>query len=54
MYFSSANSATIQETVQAIIVEKPLDKIISQPTIKNMNIMTEQMSKIVDAVKTAE
>ena len=54
MYFSSANSATIQETVQAIIVEKPLDKIISQPTIKNMNIMTEQMSKIVDAVKTAK
>ena len=31
---------------------KPLDKKIGQPTTNSMNIMTEQMSKLVSAVKT--
>ena len=33
------------------MAEKHLDKIIWQPTIKSMNIMTEQMAKMVATVK---
>ena len=36
------------------MAEKHLDKIIWQPTIKSMNIMTEQMAKMVATVKKIE
>ena len=51
MSFSSAPGATIWKTVQEIMVAKPLDKIIGQPTTKSMNIMMEQMANIFAAVK---
>ena len=52
MSFSSASSASNLETVQAIMVAKTLGKIIGQHTTKTMNTMTEQMAKMVAAVKT--
>ena len=52
MNFSYAPDTTSRETVWAIMAEKPLDKIIEQPTTESMNIMTEQMAKMVDAAKT--
>ena len=38
--------------MQKIIAEKPLNIIISQTTTESVNIMMEQMSKTVAAVKT--
>ena len=51
MSLSFAPGATIRETVRAIMAAKSLNKIIGQPTTKSMNIMTEQMAKMVAAVK---
>ena len=34
------------------MAEKPLNKIIGQPTTEYMNIMTEPMAKMVSAMKT--
>ena len=52
MKFYSAPSARIQETMRAIMAEKPLDKIVRKPTTKTMNIMTEEMAKMVATIKT--
>ena len=34
------------------MAEKPLDRIIGKPATESMNIMTEQMGRMVAAVKT--
>ena len=52
MSIFSAPRAISRETVQSIIVAKPLDKIFGKPTTETINIMTEEMTKMVPAVKT--
>ena len=52
MHFSSAPSATSQEMVRAIMAEKNLDKIIRKTTMETMNIIKEQMARMVATVKT--
>ena len=41
----------IREMVRAIMAEKPLNKIIRQPTTATMHIMMEQLAIIAAAIK---
>jgi hypothetical protein len=52
MNYSSATGLSIHQMVALIILEKLLNVIVSQPTTKSMDRMTEQMAQMVDPVKT--
>jgi hypothetical protein len=47
-----AVGSSIYQTVSLIMLAKPLDVIVRQPTTKSMNKMTEQMAQMVAPVKT--
>ncbi len=51
MNYSSATGLSIHQTVALIMLAKPLDVIISQPTTKSMDRMMEQMAQMVAPVK---
>ena len=52
MNYSSASGSSIHATVSLIMVAKPLDVIVGQPTTVSMDKMMEQMAQMVAPVKT--
>jgi hypothetical protein len=52
MNYSSATGSSVHQTEALIMLAKPLDVIISQPTTKSMDRMMEQMAQMVALVKT--
>ncbi len=52
MNYTSATSSSFCQTVSLIMVTKPLDIIIEQPTTETMNKTVEQMAQMVAPVKT--
>jgi hypothetical protein len=52
MNFSLAMGAFVNHKVTLIMLAKPLDVIVGQPTTKSMDRMTEQMAQMVAPVKT--
>jgi hypothetical protein len=52
MNYSSARGLSVHVTVNLIMVAKPLDTIVGQPTTKSMDRMMEKMAKMVTSVKT--
>ena len=52
MNYPSATGSSVHQTVSLIMVAKPLDIIIGQPTTNTMNKMVEQMAQMVAPVKT--
>jgi hypothetical protein len=52
MNYSSAGGLSVHATVNLIMVAKPLDTIVGQPTTKSIDWMTEQMVQMVAPVKT--
>jgi hypothetical protein len=52
MNYSSAGGLFVHVTVNLIMVAKPLDTIVGQPTTKSMDRMTEQMAQMVAPLKT--
>jgi hypothetical protein len=52
MNYTSATGSSIHQTASLIMVAKPLDIIIAQPTTETMNKMVEQMAQMVAPVKT--
>jgi hypothetical protein len=52
MNFSSATGSSVHQTVVLIMLAKPLNIIVGQPTTDSMDRMTEQMAQMVAHVKT--
>jgi hypothetical protein len=52
MNYSSAGGLSVHATVNLIMVAKPLDTIVGQPTTKSMDRMMEQIAQMVAPVKT--
>jgi hypothetical protein len=52
MNYSSATGSSAHQTVAFIMLAKPLDVILGQPTTKSMDKMIEQMAQMVAPVKT--
>jgi hypothetical protein len=52
MNYSSAGGLLVHTTVNLIMLAKPLDTIVGQPTTEAMDRMTEQMAQMVAPVKT--
>jgi hypothetical protein len=52
MNYSSATGSSVHQTVTLILSAKPLDGIVSQPTTKSMDRMTEQNAQMIAPVKT--
>ena len=52
MNHSSSVIASIRATHKAIIIAKPVDKIISQPTTKTTSILEQQLAQAAGAVTT--
>jgi hypothetical protein len=52
MNYSSATGLSIHQTVALIMLGKPLEVIVGQPTTKSMDRMTEQIVQMVAPVKT--
>jgi preprotein translocase subunit YajC len=52
MNFSLATGSSVHQTVALIMLAKLFDVIVSQPTTKSMDRMTEQMARMVAPVKT--
>jgi hypothetical protein len=52
MNYALATGSSVHQTVSFLMLTKPLDVIIGQPTTKTMNRMTEQMAQMVALVKT--
>jgi hypothetical protein len=52
MNYSSASGSSVHAMVNLIMVAKPLDVIVGQPTTASMDKMTEQMAQMVTPVKT--
>jgi hypothetical protein len=52
MNYTLAVGSSVHQTVSLIMLAKPLDVIVGQPTTKSMNKMTEQMAQMVTLVKT--
>jgi hypothetical protein len=52
MNYSSATGLSVHQTVALIILAKPIDLIVGQPTTKSMDRMTNQMAQMVAPVKT--
>ncbi len=52
MNYTLAAGSSIHQMVSLIMLAKPLDVIVGQPTTKSMNKMMEQMAQMVAPVKT--
>jgi hypothetical protein len=52
MNYTLATGSSVHQTVSLIMVAKPLDVILGQPTMETMNKMVEQMAQMVAPVKT--
>ncbi len=52
MNYSSATGSSVHQMIALIILAKPLDVIVGQPTTKSMDRMTEQIAQMVAPVKT--
>jgi hypothetical protein len=52
MNYTSAMGSSVHQTVSLIMVAKPLNIIVGQPTTETMNKMVEQMAHMVAPVKT--
>ena len=52
MSSQTTNEAAVREAIRAIIAPMPIDKIIGQPTNSTVNLLKQQVTKIVAAVKT--
>ncbi len=52
MNYTTATGSSAHTTVNLIMLAKPLDIIVGQPTTKSMDRMTEQMAQMVAPVKT--
>jgi hypothetical protein len=52
MNYTSATGSSVHQTVSLIMMAKPLDIIVGQPTTETMNKMVEQMAQMVAPVKT--
>jgi hypothetical protein len=52
MNFSSATGSSVYQIVTLIMLAKPLDVIVSQPTTDSMDRMMEQIAQMVPLVKT--
>jgi hypothetical protein len=52
MNYSSATGSSVHQMITLIMSAKPLDVIVSQPTTKSMDRMTEQLAQMVAPVKT--
>jgi hypothetical protein len=52
MNYSSAGGLSVHVTVNLIMVAKPLNTVVGQPTTKSMDRMTEPMAQMVAPVKT--
>jgi hypothetical protein len=52
MNFSLATGSSVHQTVALIMLAKPLDVIVGQPTTDSMDRMIEQMAQMVASVKT--
>jgi hypothetical protein len=52
MNYYSARGLSVHATVNFIMVAKPLNTIVGQPTTKSMDQMTEQMAQMVAPIKT--
>jgi hypothetical protein len=53
MNYTLAAGLSVHQMVSLIMLAKPLDVIVGQPTTKSMDKMTEQMAQKVAPVKTA-
>jgi hypothetical protein len=51
MNYSSASGSSVHAMVNLIMVAKPLDVIVGQPTTASMDKMMEQMAQMVAPVK---
>jgi hypothetical protein len=52
MNYTSVTGSSVHQTVSLIMVAKPLDIIVGQPTTDTMNKMIEQMAQMIAPVKT--
>jgi hypothetical protein len=52
MNYSSAGGLSIHVEVNLIMVAKPLNTIVGQPTTKSMDWITKQMAQMVALIKT--
>jgi hypothetical protein len=52
MNYSSVTGLSVHQTVALIMLAKPLDAIVGQPTTESMDRMTEQIAQMVAPVKT--
>ncbi len=53
MNYTVGAGLSVHQMVSLIMLAKPLDVIVGQPTTKSMNKMMEQMAHMVASVKTA-
>jgi hypothetical protein len=52
MNYTLATGSSVHQMVSLIMVTKPLDVIVRQPTTETMNKMVKQMAQMVTPVKT--
>jgi hypothetical protein len=52
MNYSSATGSSVHQTVTLIMLAKPLDIIVGQPTTKSLDRMMQQIAQMVAPVKT--
>ena len=54
MSHSSSVRASIHATCEAIIMAKPVNKMVSQPTTESTNLLEQQLAQAASAVTTSQ